>query len=488
MGGIIASVRSTCISIIEERIGTADEPTSYVLSPFNDPSIGPLVVTSDLVAFENAINGLYASGGGDYPELSVGGMIAAVDALDGGSLFMFTDAAAKDEARAPELISKAIAKSINLYIFNFDGGGGAKKLKKRLDPDSDRVYGQLALATGGAYFSLPPSDVDAISGLIDTLTSANVRYVLKINDVFNITGTAGASKAYEIPVDTDMTKLTITASGPGLRMIVKTPSGAILGASDPGVIFTNLADGSYVIITDPAPGVWIVNLRGSGGTAFGLDVTCTDSLFLDSFDVVSLCGRNGHRGYKPISSAPAYDHDVGATAWIEGNFSTAVFDIRSTSGKILQTLSLSPGSGEFGSPPKNNFFGVFRFPEGSFYVYVRGLDATGQPYQRLLPSLVTTIFTNTTDTGLNDVFTYINGTDTNSTTSSTSMSSSTSTTLSTSTTRRSTTPGVVYPLPSASSSSSSSSSSSTPRTTPGTVPGAVPLPTVAGRGYQNDQQ
>ena len=64
MSSVIFSVRQQCLAIIEERAGTADEPTSYVLSPFNDPSIGPLTVTSDRAEFEAAINSLFASGGG----------------------------------------------------------------------------------------------------------------------------------------------------------------------------------------------------------------------------------------------------------------------------------------------------------------------------------------------------------------------------------------------------------------------------------------
>lgn len=35
-------------------------------------------------------------------------MIAAVEALDGGSLFMFTDAAALDESRTGELLTKGL--------------------------------------------------------------------------------------------------------------------------------------------------------------------------------------------------------------------------------------------------------------------------------------------------------------------------------------------------------------------------------------------
>ncbi len=84
---------------------------------------------------------------------------------------MFTDAAAKDEGRMGELVSKATAKDIAIYIFKFDSGcdGASAKLKKRGDVASDRVYGDISRATGGQYRSLPRSDVGQIRGLVDTL-------------------------------------------------------------------------------------------------------------------------------------------------------------------------------------------------------------------------------------------------------------------------------------------------------------------------------
>ena len=176
----------------------------------------------------------------DCPELSIGGMIAAVDALDGGSLFMFTDAAALDASRTGELITKGMrnsiitshptnrfvanAKDISIYVFKFDSGcdSTASKLKKRGDAASDRVYGEITLGTGGQYRSLPVSDAGSISGLIETLTTSNVRYILKIEDVFSTTGTAGGSVNFEVPVDSRMTRVTFSARGDDVDMEIRT--------------------------------------------------------------------------------------------------------------------------------------------------------------------------------------------------------------------------------------------------------------------------
>ena len=97
MGSVIAGVRSTATAIVNARLGTDQEPSKYVLSPFNDPSVGPNTTTPDATIFKSAIAALGASGGGDCPELSMSGTYSAVDLSDdGGNVFVFTDASSKD--------------------------------------------------------------------------------------------------------------------------------------------------------------------------------------------------------------------------------------------------------------------------------------------------------------------------------------------------------------------------------------------------------
>lgn len=306
---------------------------------------------------------------------------------------------------------------------------------KRGDADSDRVYSEVSLATGGQYRSLPTEDVGSITGLIETLTTANNRYILKIEDVFATTGTSGGAVSFQVPVDSRMTRITFSASGLDLDMEIRTPDGVRLDLAAPNVNSQILSDGEFIIITNPTVGVYRVILRGT--SAFSLDVTGSDPLSFSAFDVVSVCGRDGHRGYCPIDGPPAYDHDVGAVATIDGGFTTAVFEIRSTTGKLILTVPMEAGSGEFGEPPTNAFFGQFRYPQGQFYVYVSGNDINNTRYQRLLPSLIVPIASGTNDTGLEDKFAFVNGT-IPSTNSSTTAPTSSSTM-----TTRIRTPGVV---------------------------------------------
>src|ERR1035441_2197104 len=108
MGDIIAAVKQQAIEIVDSRIGTPDEPSKYVLAPFNDPTTGPITVTDDPDVFKVAISALSASGGGDCPELSMTGMLQGLAASDdGGDLFMFTDASSKDASLASNVSALA---------------------------------------------------------------------------------------------------------------------------------------------------------------------------------------------------------------------------------------------------------------------------------------------------------------------------------------------------------------------------------------------
>ncbi|XP_045569842.1 von Willebrand factor A domain-containing protein 7-like [Salmo salar] len=78
MSDDIAAVRETTSLIIDSKRGTPDEPSAYILVPFNDPDFGPLMRTTDPDVFKAQINALSADGGGDFPEMSLSGLQVAL--------------------------------------------------------------------------------------------------------------------------------------------------------------------------------------------------------------------------------------------------------------------------------------------------------------------------------------------------------------------------------------------------------------------------
>lgn len=337
MGDIIAIAQEEAIALASGRLGTPDEPSFYVVSPFNDPTVGPLTKTPDFSAFEDAIDSLFASGGGDCPELSITGMIDAVQVMDPNSdLFMMTDAASNDFDLAGNLTQAANDKKITIHIYKFDSncddGIVTKRsiLSKRADSLSDTIYAQIAALTGGTYHSLPREEASTISTLLSAVTASDSVGIFKIISTVDSSGTS----SYDLPVDSQMVNFSIALQGHGLTLSLIEPDGSTLDLNGTGITVTSSSEGEFVEVSNPVSGRWKVVISGSG--PFTCNARGVSSLRFSSFDFVELRGRPGHTGYFPITDTePAYDHDVAAVAYLEGDFSTASFDLRGPDGTHL---------------------------------------------------------------------------------------------------------------------------------------------------------
>src|SRR5207249_4491555 len=103
------------------------------------------------------------SGGGDCPELAMTGMsqgLAASD--DGGTMFMFTDASAKDSSLAGNVSSLAVSKDIKVYPILF---GSCSPI--------DPGYQKVADDSGGQLFFLNASEAGNITKLADLVSRSN---------------------------------------------------------------------------------------------------------------------------------------------------------------------------------------------------------------------------------------------------------------------------------------------------------------------------
>jgi len=365
MGSVIDKVKEQAIQIVNGRLGTKDEPLIYVLSPFNDPSVGPVTKTTHANAFKDALNRLSASGGGDCPELSHAGMLAGLNASDEGSdLFMFTDASSKDRVLTETVSSLARKKDIRIYPILF---GSCSPI--------DPSYIREADDSGGQLFFLLPSEAGSITQLADFSVRSNEVNLLLIDDKF-----AGTARTYTVPVDSTMTRITFSISGT-TSVVVMRPSGSIVQPSDPGVTVLSLSGGTIYSIINPVAGKWRVSVNGTGDVS--LKISGESSLDLSSFRFVELGGRSGHQGFFPIDGLPLAGQESTVDAVMSGDFNTAQFDLRSETGAVLQTLALSPVP-----ETTDEFSGQVTPPTSSFRVYVTGRDITGANYQRLLSASI----------------------------------------------------------------------------------------------------
>jgi von Willebrand factor A domain-containing protein 7 len=392
MGDILEAVKNQAIAIVNERLGTAEEPSQYVLAPFNDPGVPAPTVTCDADEFKNAISSLSAHGGGDCPELAVRGIINGLSAAStGGDLFLFTDADAKDADLAQIADDLAMQKQIKIFCSIF-GSCDYDADSQRLSPSSparrqgqapvashgvDPVYRQIAESTGGQVFSLDPSEAGQITTLVDDVSRTRAVNLLSIQDTLGPT-----ASVHLVPIDDTMSTATFAVSG-GTSVVLIRPDGSIVQNGDPGVTITSLSQAQLFSITNPVTGLWQVRVSGSG--AFSITVAGQATLDFESFDFVQDLSDQAHEpGLFQIDGFPIAGQNNIVSAELTDGFSSAQFEFRSPSGAILQVLTLQQGTDN----AADVFVGSLTPPNTPFVVYATGHTSSGANFQRLLPGTI----------------------------------------------------------------------------------------------------
>lgn len=366
MGSAIASVRAASINIVNTRLGTDQEPSKYVLTPFSDPSVGPTTVTDDASVFKSALGGLFASGGGDCPELAMGGAFQALSASDdGGELYLFTDASAKDAGLAGSVLSLATKKKSKLFFSLF---GSCSPY--------DPAYFFLANNTGGQVFILGQSEAGQVAEFAALVSRSDSVDILSIGDVLTT-----APKTYTFPIDSQVSRLTISvAVTDSASVSINRPDGSALSDGDPGVRRIPLSSALVYSIESPQVGAWQISAEGSGD--FSILVNGQSTLSLDEFRFVETGGRPGHEGAFPITGLPPVGKKIGVLADLTGEVSGVVFEFRRKNGEVLDSFSLS-NNDPFETTVQT---GEVTVPNSSFVVYALGVDSNGTRFQRLLSS------------------------------------------------------------------------------------------------------
>ncbi len=365
MGSIISGVKSIAISIVNGRLGTPEEPSKYVLVPFNDPGVGPTTATNDANQFKAGINSLFASGGGDCPELSMTGMLRAVAASDErGTVFMFTDASSKDASLAGAVASLAADKRVKVFPMTF---GSCSPI--------DPGYFLIAEQSGGQLFELFRSEAGAVTQLADFLVRSDTV------DIASVSKPLAGTSVETVPVDSDLAAVSFSISGTP-TVSLRRPDGSVVAGGDAGAQVVPLSKGKLYRIATPPPGTWTVELSGVG--SYSLLVAAEAELDLEAVRFVELRGRPGHEGLFPIAGLPTEGELNTVVAVMSGSFGEPSFELRTRSGSVLQPLELTQRPGD----DVNEFSGDVTLPSQSFLVYATGVDPAGFPYQRLVASAV----------------------------------------------------------------------------------------------------
>lgn len=368
MGSVIDGVKSQVNVIIDSRAGTAEEASQYVLAPFNDPSVPTALVTDNPANFKSALAGLFASGGGDCPELAMTGAYNAVAAADkGAQVYLFTDASARDSGKYGSVLDLASSKKSRLFFALF---GNCSPY--------DPVYFALARNTGGQVFILNRPEAAQVSRLADAFSRTDTV------DILTISGTLGPTpRTYQFPVDSHIGRLNLSVArtAPG-TVVIRRPDGSTLTPATPGATEIALSNTTAYSVDAPQRGLWSITVSGSD--TFSILVNGQSDFAFSQFQFVEEGGRPGHSGAFPLTGAPAPNKRVYALANV-GRFAvTKSYEFRSPEGTVLARFELS--NNDPADPTSET--GLVTIPAGPFKVYAVGQDNNRNAYQRVIGNVV----------------------------------------------------------------------------------------------------
>lgn len=199
------------------------------------PGFGPALVTDDPKEAKQRVNALFANGGGDCPELGMNGLrLALLNSLPNSDVYYFSDAAVKDAYLAQSVISIALNKRCNIFLFIT--GLCSKKRKRRSLSESD-LYERLASSTGGQVVKLSKSNIDKAFKLVRSPVnvtdskSGNTTSVFREVSLLSIDVNTNmlATSNYSVQSDFTIASITAVLSAAGRADVkVKVPSGIVI--------------------------------------------------------------------------------------------------------------------------------------------------------------------------------------------------------------------------------------------------------------------
>ncbi|XP_015196502.2 von Willebrand factor A domain-containing protein 7 isoform X1 [Lepisosteus oculatus] len=220
----ITAARLRALSIIQERQGTLDEPTTYVLVPFHDPAVGPLQETEDPDVFMRFLEDLTALGGGDEPEMCLTALqMALIHSPPQSEIYVFTDASPKDRHLQSAVEGLTVEKRIKVtFLLTEDtsrAGWRRRRRREVLSPDRFSIYRSLSALSGGLTVFTTDRDIQQVSSIVqDSTLPAKVT-------LFHVQTGPSSVSPHSFHVDSSVKNVTVHIAGSLKAFVLHSPSG-----------------------------------------------------------------------------------------------------------------------------------------------------------------------------------------------------------------------------------------------------------------------
>ena len=329
---------------------------------------GPAIVTKDPDAFITELDKLFASGGGDCPELAMSGIqLALTNCLPGSSLYVFTDAGAKDCDKTNAVLSLIDSKGTTVYFF-YTGGG----IPCGSCPNA---FKEIATLSGGQLLRISKDSVESATQLTESTAASSLVVLLSATS-------SASTESYSFSVDCTVRKLVISLDGPNPAATIVQPDGTAFTSFDELQLL--LENFLLINIADPAVGQWTLSASFSGEHSI---IVRSSSSVDFSFNFVTVAGRPGHLGVFPINGRPVVNTLTKVVLTVKGIDETSdvhgfMVDLIDRKGNTIETHEPELGVGY-----SANLLGfAFISPSTPFRLRLRGQDSCdGADFARVSP-------------------------------------------------------------------------------------------------------
>ncbi|XP_072533297.1 von Willebrand factor A domain-containing protein 7-like [Salminus brasiliensis] len=376
MADDIAEAKRVAHNIIDSKKGTQDEPSEYILVPFNDPQFGPLIRTTNPDVMKAEIAKLGASGGGDIPEMCLSGLQLALTGAPASShIYVFTDAPAKDTHLEKTIIALIRSTKSTVSYFMTPGKRSARAVRDEV-PSIFQLYYDLALASGGQAIEVSKAQLPSATDIIaDTSTSALVTILQRARN-------PGRIESFPFLLDASVSNVTAYITGHSLKFTLRSPSGVSQSnTASTGSLAVIQTVGNLRRIQFSSPietGLWNISIEST--LSYAIKVTGQSAItFIYNF-VEEFIGP--HPGYAAIEGRPQTGLPAKLMLTVTGQKGAealkiqevALVEVSGTRVAVGNTQQM--GGGDF-------LVTVSEVPEGEFVVMMKGEEtATSSRFQR----------------------------------------------------------------------------------------------------------
>ncbi|GFN88309.1 hemicentin-1 [Plakobranchus ocellatus] len=344
---------------------------NYVLVPFHDPVVGPVLVTEDPEEFQRELADLYVQGGGDCPEMSIGAIKEALDvSLPHSFIYVFTDARSKDYYLTDEVLT-LIQQKQSQVVFVLTGDCG------NVSHSGYKAYEEIAATSSGQVFLLQKSQVNQVLQFVRNAVQARKVNLLAVNEE------EGRTSTFNLPLDSHLKEVTVSISGENPRIRLVDPEGKRKTLRNGLNELLDLSTVRIVNVKSPDPGTW--RLRVSSSSAHTVRVTG-----LSHADFVS-----------GFSKYPTQDMTATTLRPIQGiathvliNTTGIFFPAELNDLELIDLRGLTITKFPLLQDPYNpTMYNTTPFipPDQFFYVKVTGRDELGYTMQRITPTAISPI-------------------------------------------------------------------------------------------------